>query len=214
MYIPTCVALTEFNPLWQLTSKMTLKLVHLASTKMQAQHRSSTLPEPIEKSCCYEEVDGSGPHFHSHRGCQGHETWSSDAARRIRRSRENTAGPKNGGTRGFYASSRKKDVMEMATEVEGPPAQELLSGPFDEILSVPLFAQAAEGQTSDRGRFPRPHVRYLGKGTTLVPRGVYHLPEKSRGFHRRLDARLFFLVHAVAPCVSATSFERLVQRVK
>lgn len=71
---------------------------------------------------------------------------------------------------------------EMATEVEGPPAQELLSGPFDEILSVPLFAQAAEGQTSDRGRFPRPHVRYLGKSTTLVPRGVYHLPEKTAAF--------------------------------
>lgn len=91
---------------------MTSKLVHLPSTKMQPQRRSSALPEPIEKPCCYEKVDECGPHFHSHRGRQGHETWSSDAARRIRMSRENTAGPKNGGTRGFYASSRKKDVME------------------------------------------------------------------------------------------------------
>ncbi|KAK1134712.1 hypothetical protein K0M31_007492 [Melipona bicolor] len=98
--------------------------------------------------------------------------------------------PKNGGTRGFYAGSRKKDAVKMAAEVEGPPRRlkSFHRGPFfDEILSVPLFAQAAEGQTRNRGRFPRPRARYPGKGTSwYVLGGVYRLPEKkTRGFHRK-----------------------------
>lgn len=82
----------------------------------------------------------------------------------------------------FYVGSGKKDEEESGGGSRGQSVRGFYRGPFDEILSVPLFVERPGSNTRTPGTVPEPR--------TFT---VYLKKRKNRGFHWKAEeTRLSF----------------------